>query len=127
MVKRVVVCDPLQDECGESCAPLQSGTLQLETCVDGEHLLEAVIGNAPDAIVYCMRSDIDADLAVLHLLRRILPDAPLILLAREGSLATQRAVQALRPVYYMVAPVDAEELREAVESVVGRRRHTAGA
>jgi DNA-binding NarL/FixJ family response regulator len=122
---RIVVCDPLHDGCSEACRSLEGDGLELISCEDGERLLEAVIGHPPDVVVYCLRSDIDVDLAVLHLLRRVMPDTPLILLAREGDLETRKAVQSLRPLFYAVAPIDPDELREVVHSVFARQRKRA--
>lgn len=124
---RIVVCDPLHDGCSDACRTLAGDGLQFENCDDGERLLEAVIGHAPDVVIYCLRPDIDADLAVLHLLRRVAPEAPLILLAREGDLDTRKAVQVLRPLFYAVAPFDTDELKDVVRSVFARHRKRAAA
>ncbi len=122
---RIVVCDPLHDGCSEACRSLEGAGLELVSCEDGERLLEAVIGHPPDVVIYCLRPALDADLAVLHLLRRVMPDAPLILLAREGDLDTRKAVQSLRPLFYAVAPIDVDELKDVVHSIFARQRKRA--
>jgi DNA-binding NtrC family response regulator len=120
---RVVLCDAGSSDKSDFYDSLVGLGYELESCRDGEALLEAVVARTPDVVVYSMRADNLSDMAVLQLLRRILPDAPLILLVREGSLATRRSVQALRPMYYAVAPVEEAELREAVRAgIVHRRR-----
>lgn len=119
---RVVLCDVGACENGELYESLVGLGYELEDCHDGETLLEAVVARSPDVVVFAMRADNLSDMAVLQLLRRILPDAPLILLVRDGSLATRRSVQALRPMYYAVAPVEGAELREAVRAAIVHRR-----
>lgn len=124
---RIVMFDPLHDGCDEACRSIAGDGLQFESCDDSERLLETVIAHPPDVVIYCLRPDIDADLAVLHLFRRVAPEAPLILLARDGTLDTRKAVQALRPLFYAVAPFDTDELRDVVQSVFARhRRRVAG-
>jgi len=122
---RIVVCDPLHDGCDEACQSFAGDGLEFENVEDGERLLEAVIAHPPDVVIYCLRPDIDADLAVLHLFRRVAPDAPLILLARDGTLDTRKAVQSLRPLFYAVAPFDTDELKDVVRSVFARHRRRA--
>ena len=119
---RVVLCDAGSRENGDLYESLVGLGYELENCHDGETLLEAVVARPPDVVVYALRAANESDLAVLQLLRRILPDAPLIMLVRGGSLATRREVQALRPMYYAVAPVEGAELREAVLSALEHRR-----
>jgi DNA-binding NarL/FixJ family response regulator len=66
------------------------------------------------------------DIFLLELLRRVAPVVPLILVASGGSLVTQRLVQGLRPMYYMVGPVEGPELQEAVEAALARRPRARG-
>ena len=97
---------------------------ELVPCRDGEALLEAAVERHADAVVFELKPECQGDLGLLHLLRRVAPAVPLILVASDGSLETQRLVQELRPMYYAVIPVESEELRGAVRSAVerGRRR-----
>lgn len=119
---RVVLCDAGETGNGSPYESLVGLGYELEDCRDGETLLEAVVARPPDVVVFTMSGESDGDLAVLHLLRRILPDAPLILLVDECSLATRREMQILRPMYYAVSPVEGAELREAVRSAILHRR-----
>ena len=119
---RVVLCESAKIASGSPYESLVGLGYELEDCHDGEMLLEAVVARPPDVVVYAMSGESESDLAVLHLLRRILPDAPLILLVDECSLATRREMQILRPMYYAVSPVEAAELREAVRSAILHRR-----
>jgi len=87
---------------------------------DFDRLLEQVVTRRPRVLVYGLRPDSPQDVGMLQLLKRVAPDLPLVLLATEGSLATQRQVQSLRPVYYAVCPVESAELREAVQAALSR-------
>jgi DNA-binding response OmpR family regulator len=76
-------------------------------------------------VVYGLRPSGQEDIGVLQLLRRAAPDLPLVLVAAEESLVTQKLVQDLRPIYYAVRPLDEAELIEAVRAALARR-HRAG-
>jgi len=53
--------------------------------------------------------------------RRRMPDLPVVLVAEDSSLHTEKSVRELRPVYYAVAPIEGEELREAVGAALAHR------
>lgn len=92
------------------------------SCSDPEALLESAAREPPDIVVYALRPDAEPDLSILQILRRILPRASIILVSPRSSMALQRRVQVLRPIYFAVAPVAAEELAEAVRSAIDRSR-----
>ncbi len=126
-LSRVLVyeCCPARDVSIQ--ALLRQEGYDLVACEDGEQLLEAVMARRPETVVYVFKQDCDEDLGVLHLLRRLAPTVPLIVLANEGSLRLQRLVQELRPIYYAVAPIEPSEIRSAVHSALNRRSSAAGA
>jgi DNA-binding NarL/FixJ family response regulator len=94
----------------------------LVSCPDDRALLEEVMHQPPDAVIYALHADCRQDLRVLELVRRAAPRVPLVLLATEDSLDTRRVTQSLRPIYYAVCPVDEDELREVVRTAIERRR-----
>ncbi len=93
----------------------------LVSCADARALLEEVMHRPPDAVIYALRPDCREDLGVLRLMRRAVPEVPLVLLAAEDSLHTRKVTQTLRPIYYAVCPVDGAELCEVVRTAVSRR------
>ena len=99
----------------------------LATCADGASLLEGLMAQRPDAVVYVLRPDCPQDLAILQLLRRLAPALPIVVLSNQASLDLRRIVQNLRPIYYAVAPVEATEIRAAVHSALARRSTATGA
>lgn len=105
--------------------PLAHLGLRLVTRPQGEALLEDVLSLQPDVILYELRPDTSDDLGLLHLLRRLVPDVPLVLIADDESLATQRLVRELRPIYYAVQPVDTEEILDAVRAAVAQHARKA--
>ena len=118
---RILFCDPRPDGRDGIQTVLAASGHDVERCTDGEALIESAIANPPALVVYRLRPDAAADLAVLQLLRRVARDTPLILLASEGSVATRLSVHGLRPTYFAVAPVDEHELEEAVSAALRRR------
>src|SRR5262245_20413243 len=116
-VRHVVVYEPGSGpEGGGTHSLLEHQGYQLTACGDGEGLLEAVVVQRPDAVVYVFREESAEELGFLRLLRRLAPAVPIVVLAGESSLALQRVVQRLRPIYYAVAPVEPAEIRAAVQS-----------
>ncbi len=67
------------------------------------------------------------DLSGLHLVRRLAPRLPLVLLVRDDSLEARRALQVHTPMYYAVRPADPVELCQAVQAgVLSRTLRRAG-
>ena len=86
------------------------------SCTTPEALLERTLQRAPDLIL-CQFGDFGGDgTNMLRLIRRILPDTPLVLVSEGTSLEARRLAQDLRPVYFLLAPWDSEELKEVVGS-----------
>lgn len=86
-------------------------------CRDGAELLEAVVERRPGVVIVALAGS-EHDLRLLQLVRRAVPDVPLILVSGEGDLDLQRTLQAVRPYYYDITPIDPAELREAVRSAL---------
>jgi DNA-binding response OmpR family regulator len=100
---------------------LEAEGFDLVSCADGRALLEEVMHRTPDAIVYALGADCRQDLGVLRVMRRAVPDVPLVLLAAEDSLDTRKVTQPLRPTYYVVCPVDGAELGDVLRAAIRRR------
>jgi DNA-binding NtrC family response regulator len=110
-----------------TAALLDREEFNTRVCRDGETLLEEIVQRRPDVVVYCLRPEQSEDLGVLRLLRRISPDLPLVVMASSGSLFMQKQVQAFRPVYYGVCPMDRGELEAAVRAACLRSAPEVGA
>jgi DNA-binding response OmpR family regulator len=126
-MRRVLVCECCPERELSIQALLEQEEYDLVACEDGERLLNAVMADKPDAIVYVFKPECQEDIGVLQLLRKFAPTTPLVVLANESSLRVQRLVRELRPIYYAVAPVEPEEIRSAVQAALGRRQRAAGA
>jgi DNA-binding response OmpR family regulator len=94
---------------------------EVVACPNREATLSHAINDPPDVILYSITPHCPIDRGVLQILRRSLPRTPLVILATEGSLETQRLIQEFRPVYYAVAPVERTELTEAVRAAMAQR------
>jgi DNA-binding response OmpR family regulator len=123
---RVVLCE--RDPAGATPIYLALQTIGIEPlrCRDPKALLEEAVRHSPDVVICDLAIGSREDIFLLELLRRVAPIVPLILVASEGSLVTQRLVQGLRPMYYMVGPVEGPELREAVEAALARKPRPRG-
>ena len=122
---RILVCEP-----GPAGGPLFSALCALGieaiVCRDPRSLVELALQRQPDAVIHELKIGDPDELRVLELLRRAAPEAALILVATEESLDTQKLVQKLRPMYYMVGPVEGPELREVVDAALARRARGRG-
>jgi DNA-binding response OmpR family regulator len=122
----VVLCE--RDPAGATPIYLALQTIGIEPlrCRDPKALLEEAVRHSPDVVICDLAVGSREDIFLLELLRRVAPVVPLILVASGGSLVTQRLVQGLRPMYYMVGPVEGPELQEAVEAALARRPRARG-
>jgi len=75
----------------------------------------------PSALVFAIGPGHPSEITLLHLLRRIAPALPMILVATTPSLETQKMTQELRPIYYVVRPVDRAEIHEAIAAAIAPR------
>ena len=103
---------------------LEAEGFDVVACPDARALLEEVMQRAPDSVIYALQANCHEDLGVLQLMRRAIPDVPLVLLACEDSLETRRLTQSLRPTYYAMCPVDGAELLEVMRATLTRRGRT---
>ncbi len=121
---RVVLCSCDRSTGSALQACLAAPDADVLDCPAVESLIEEVVRHRPEVVVYELRADRQADLAVLHLLKRAAPDLPLVLITAEGSLESERLIRELRPVYYAVQPVEPDEILDAVRAALARRgRH----
>jgi DNA-binding NarL/FixJ family response regulator len=117
----VVLCEHGEQGAAPILAALQSVGIEPVLCRDPKALIEEAVRRPPGVVICDLADGAREDLIVLELFRRAAPSVPLILVASGGSLETQRLVLGLRPMYYMVSPVEASELHEAVEAALARR------
>lgn len=123
---RVLLCEREAAGATPIYAALGEVGIEPTRCRDPKALLEEAVRRPADVVICDVAIGNREDLFMLELLRRVAPAVPLILVASEGSLVTQRLVQGLRPMYYMVGPVEGPELREAVEAALARRGRPRG-
>jgi len=123
-VSRILVHES-QAACAAGRAILEGEGHAVVVTEDREAVLSAMTGRRPDVVVFVVE-DFTIDLRVLGLVRRIAPALPLIVLSAPAEIHDRRRVQDLRPVYYGVLPVEANELVDAVHGALGRRGDSAG-
>jgi CheY-like chemotaxis protein len=102
---------------------LDPGAYEVVWCNEEQDVLEQLVQRRPSALVFALSAPCPSEIALLHLLRRIAPALPMILVATTPSLETQKMIQELRPTYYVVRPVDRAEIHEAIEAAIAPRGH----
>jgi DNA-binding response OmpR family regulator len=116
-----LVCTCGGDNDAVVCRTLREEGYEVVACPDRDTTLSCAINDPPDVILYSITPHCPIDRGVLQTLRRSLPRTPLVIVASEGSLETQKLIQEFRPVYYAVAPVERAELVEAVKAAMAQR------
>ena len=121
----LVVCEAHPGH-GESVAEeLVEAGYEVRCCPDGESLIEAVAQQHPSAVVYELCHQLPVDMAILALVRRVLPGIPLVLLTCESEGPSLRALREMSPAVLAHEPVGREGLRTAVRTAVRRGRSRA--
>jgi DNA-binding NarL/FixJ family response regulator len=115
-VKRVLVC--CEGRTDALCEALPDTSYEVVACPTSETMVEETLQRPPDLILCCQGTDPTVDSATLRLMRRLIPDAPLVVLAESTSLTALRLSQELRPVFFVLEPSDPAELREIVRSIL---------
>jgi DNA-binding NtrC family response regulator len=112
-MSRVLLCHgrPAEEQA------LRAGNLDLLLCDDSESLLEEVVTHRPDVLIYELRPDSNADLAVLRILRTVAPRLPIVIVGDEES-ESWRMPADLRPLYYAPLPVEERELHGTIENAL---------
>jgi len=118
----LVVCEAHPGHGEDVAAELVSYGYEVRCCGDEEALIEAVSERHPSAVVYELHHQLPVDLAILVLVRRLLPDVPLVLIAHGHETPTVRALRTMQPAVLAHEPVDREGLRAAVRRAVRRAR-----
>ncbi len=119
----IIVCDARPDS-GEGdriAASLREMGYVVDFYTDGPSFLEAAVADLPALVVYALSAELEIDLGVLRLLRRMQPDVEIVLLADQTSLTTRVAVQPLRPMFCSVGPLDPSEVTGVVQAALRRR------
>ena len=74
-----------------------------------------------DAVVFGFAPPCSLEPALLRMLRRLIPDTPLIIVARDATLEMERMFREYRPLFVAVPPWDRAELREVVRAIRAHR------
>jgi len=121
----VMLCDGRGEsaEVRDLAALLRANGHEVDPRLDPNGVIEAVMQRRPDILIYPLRADSESDLILLRVARRAIPEALLIVIASEGSIATRTAVQPLKPTWYSVAPADPAELSDVIRVASRRRVH----
>ena len=108
--------DPNHDD---AFALIASKIEDVVVCRNRESLVGALGSGRPDVLVYVL-SDLAEDLGLLSQLRRVAPTLPIILLGGPTDLSARRTFQELKPTYFGVFPLEASELKDAVQGALHR-------
>lgn len=119
----VMLCDGrgIGGEADRLAAALRAAGHAVDLHTDPAAAIETVMACRPEVLVFVLRAAVRSDLYILRVARRALPEALLVVIATEASLATRTVIQPLRLTWYAVSPVDPAELCEVIGVVLPRR------
>jgi hypothetical protein len=80
-------------------------------------IVRAVLAGTPDAIVWALRPESDADLATLRLIKLIVPEVPLLVVEPESLALSPENRNDLRPTFVGRLPVNAVEFFEVIDGL----------
>jgi DNA-binding NarL/FixJ family response regulator len=86
-----------------------------------EELLEKAVRRHPDLVLFGIGDDPESDVRTLHVLRRLLPDVPLIFLAEGVTLGQRRSFQEFRPMFWALEVDDEADLQAAITAALKGR------
>jgi len=114
---RVVLC-----ACETAGAVALGKVLESEDCItvpcaDHEALLEELVRRPADGIVVGFAPPCSTEPALLRLVRRLHPDTPLVIVARDITLDMERMLREYRPLFVAVPPWERSELRGIVRAI----------
>ncbi len=86
-------------------------------CRGHEALLDELVRRPADGIVIGFAPPCSTEPALLRMVRRLHPDTPLIIVARDMSLEMERMLREYRPLFVAVPPWERSELRGVVRAL----------
>ncbi len=118
----LVVCEAHPGQSESLAEELSVLGYDVRPCPDEESMIEAMAARRPVAVVYELRHQVHVDVAILALLRRLVPDVPLVLVTRDLAAAALRALCVVHPDVLTTEPVARVDLRAAVRTAVRHAR-----
>lgn len=123
----LVVCDSHPGHAESVTHPLVSIGCEVRPYDDEEELIEAAAAQRPSAIVYELRHQLPVDLAILTLVRRALPDVPLVVVAGALADTTRRALRGACTAIVTSETLELGEVAAVVRTLLRHARRHAGA
>lgn len=80
--------------------------------------IQYILSTPVDVVILGMRTVGMSGLEALPIVNQIDPSLPVIIVADDETLETERAVRRSKIFYYLVKPVDFHELRDAIRQAV---------
>lgn len=83
MSRVLCVCNPDEADVVRSALATEGDDVDLKVCDPDGSLVDEVMSARPDVLIYELRPDSDADLAVLWLVNHVAPRLPLVVVGEE--------------------------------------------
>jgi phage gp37-like protein len=114
MPRVMCVCNQAEAAALKTAFGVESADVDLMCCDRDDCVVDEVVTEHPDVLIYELRPESDADLAVLWLVHHVAPRLPVVLMGEERSAALPQRM-AGQPHRTALA---AEEIREAVHEAL---------
>lgn len=117
MSRVMCVCSPDEAETLRSALDADAQEMDLVCCGRDDCVVDEVVAERPDVLIYELRPDSDADLAVLWLVNHVAPRLPVVLMGEEEPATLPAGM--VRHIHR--APPEANEIRGAVHEMLSAR------
>lgn len=114
MSRVMCVCSPDEADVVRSALQEEPGSVDLVCCDPADSVVDEIVAERPDVLIYGLRPESDADFAVLWLVNHVAPRLSMVLVGEEQ--ATSLPPARVRHVHR--TPAEASELRGAVHEML---------
>jgi DNA-binding NtrC family response regulator len=111
LLNYVLICGSSQSEVQELAYALSLEGYRTQTAVNLFQAVERITSSEFDAAVLMVTTDDQIWLESIHLLNRLLPALPVVVVADGNSLNTERLARQGTIFYYLLRPVDLTEMK----------------
>ncbi|RMF88629.1 MAG: response regulator [Nitrospinota bacterium] len=116
----ILVCTGDQEEPSALLSLLSAERHTVEEVHSATEAIQRLLAKTFQAAIFSIPfRGIDA-LETLALIRQIAPSLPIIVLAEKDSLEIQRKVRQEKIFYYLIKPIDREELHDVLQAAIER-------
>jgi DNA-binding NarL/FixJ family response regulator len=123
---RIVACGQWDAERARALEQLRAAGYEVEFTRESAGPLDCVVERPPDILLFGVDSARPWEAGALKLVRRVHPLLPLVIVTADGSVEERLRLEAVKPAYVAVDPIESAELIEAIHDLASRGARRGG-